>query len=189
MYPVTDLFRTTCTKTLRNFPLDSQNIKLRHVVLQTLGGNFKHHHGSCHQSGWVVQEFESTTKLLTASELPTPSRLTSAYQNTSSSASEASPTPVTCCLLRPQAVAIGEWWDTTYSVTTATVITKFTQYNDTIITQTTLLTDSTPDTRNLSIPDLIFGVYGTSTLVYGTTASFGEGVVYVPLSYSCSLCI
>jgi hypothetical protein len=107
----------------------------------------------------------------------TPIQPTSGYYNTSSTSSAASIAPNFCCALRPQGVAIGEWWNTTYSVTTATVITKFTQYNDTVVSQTTTLIDSSPATDSLSIPDLVFGIYGTSIPVYGSTLSIPGGPI------------
>lgn len=93
--------------------------------------------------------------------------------NTTTLSTPVSHKDMTCCALRMREVAVGEWWNNTHTVTTANVLTQFTQYEDTVAGKVSTLLNTSPTLP--SIVDLELGIYGKFVTVNGTTTSPNQG--------------
>ena len=76
-----------------------------------------------------------------------------------------------CCYIRPEFVGLGEWYNTTVTATVATVITQYIQYNNTVVTTSTTVTnDTATNTQALGLQFLLTNdVYGFVRPLFATS--------------------
>jgi hypothetical protein len=87
-----------------------------------------------------------------------------------------------CCAVRPNFVGLGQWASTTVTATVATVITQYLQYNNTVVTSTTTVTNSSA-TGTEALDDLVTQdyccIYDHTQAVLGTTTTTAGLTLYV----------
>ncbi|KAK5015596.1 hypothetical protein LTR16_003293 [Cryomyces antarcticus] len=123
------------------------------------------------------------------------------FTSTTITPSPAPTTPAaqTCCEIWQQRVFLNDWYRSSYNHTIATILTQYIQYDDTLITTTTIMrgADNTvygqyapyvgfslPGVPNNLLPNLPRNQYAFSSVLSGTTVGTGDHVFTSPAAFA-----
>ncbi|KAF2814038.1 uncharacterized protein BDZ99DRAFT_473163 [Mytilinidion resinicola] len=109
------------------------------------------------------------------------------YSNSSTQypATTIAPSGAPCCLIVPQTVGLNFWWNQSLTITYATVLTQYLQYNNTVILNTTTIYNASA-TQGLVVPtDIIPGylLYSETFFDIGTTIDLTTTTLTYPTPY------
>ncbi|KAF2500081.1 hypothetical protein BU16DRAFT_556569 [Lophium mytilinum] len=109
------------------------------------------------------------------------------YSNSSaqSPVTTIAPSGASCCLIVPQDVGLNFWWNQSLTITYATVLTQYLQYNNTVILNTTTIYNASATQGPVVPTDIIPGylIYSETFFDIGTTIDLNTTTLTYPTPY------